>query len=103
MKKAQDAVLIEIYVEYQDTVGVGDKIVYYSANKAVEKNIFPIGLEPYTAYRPNEKLDALLSQTSIEKRMVLSVCLIGSINKTMVELDRKVKDILGIKYDDSVI
>ena len=101
MKRAQEAILIEFYVEYLDTVGVGDKIVYNSANKAVEKGIFPEGLEPYTEFRPNEKIDAFVADSSISKRLVTSTFMYGAIQKAMVELDRSVKDIMGIPYDDS--
>ena len=103
LKKAQDALYFEFYVEYLDTVGVGDKVVYFSANKAVEKNIFPEGKEPYTAFRPNEPVDAFVSEVSIDKRLVTSSVLYGSIQKAMIELDRSVKDIMGIKYDDSTV
>lgn len=103
LKRAQDDVLIEFYVEYLDTVGVGDKIVYNSANKAVEKNIFPKGLEPYTAFRPNEKIDAFVGDSSISKRLVTSTFIYGSLQKLMIELDRSVKDIMGIPYDDSTV
>lgn len=103
LKRAQDAILIEFYVEYLDTVGVGDKIVYNSANKAVEKDIFPEGKEPYTEFRPNEKIDAFVSVTSINKRMVSSSIIYGSLQKLMVELDRSVKDIMGIPYDDTTV
>ena len=103
LKKAQDAILIEFYVEYLDTVGIGDKVVYNAANKAVEKSVMPEGLEPYTAYRPNEKIDAMVADQSISKRLVSSSYVYGSLQKLMVELDRHVKDIMGIKYDDSTI
>lgn len=103
MKRAQEAILIEFYVEYLDTVGVGDKIVYNSANKAVEKGIFPEGLEPYTEFRPNEKIDAFVADSSISKRLVTSSFMYGAIQKAMVELDRSVKDIMGIPYDDSTV
>ena len=103
MKRAQEAILIEVYVEYLDTVGVGDKIVYNSANKAVEKGIFPKGKEPYTAFRPNEKIDAFVADTSISKRIVTSTYVYGAIQKAMIELDRSVKDIMGIPYDDSTV
>ena len=103
LKRAQEAVLIEFYVEYLDTVGVGDKIVYNSANKAVEKNIFPIGKEPYTEFRPNEKIDAFVGDSSISKRLVTSTFIYGSLQKLMIELDRSVKDIMGIPYDDSTV
>lgn len=103
LKKAQDAILIEFYVEYLDTVGIGDKVVYFSANKAVEKSVIPEGKEPYTAFRPNEPIDAFVSETSISKRMVTSTAIYGSLQKLMVELDRSVKDIMGIEYNDSEV
>ena len=103
MKRAQEAILIEFYVEYLDTVGVGDKVVYNSANKAVEKGIFPKGLEPYTAFRPNEKIDCFIADTSVSKRIVTSTYVYGSLQKLMIELDRSVKDIMNIPYDDSTV
>lgn len=103
LKKAQNAVVIEYYVEYLDTVGIGDKVVYFSANKAVEKNVIPAGKEPYTDFRPNEHIDAFVSEVSIDKRMVTSTIIYGSLQKLMIELDRSVKDIMNIKYDDSTV
>lgn len=103
LKKSQEAILIEFYLEYTDTVAIGDKITYFSANKAIIKNILPDNKAPYTNFRPNEPLDAFLSQTSVDKRMVSSLIVQGSINKLLVELDRSCKDILGIPYDDSQV
>ena len=103
LKKAVDAIVVEIYVEYLDTVGIGDKVVYYSANKAVEKALIPEGKEPYTDFRPNEPIDAFVSGTSIDKRIVSSTLIIGGLQKLMIELDRSVKDIMGIPYDDSTV
>ena len=103
LKKSQNAIYVEFYVEYLDTVGVGDKIVYSAANKAVEKNIFPEGKEPYTEFRPNEIIDAMVSVTSINHRIVTSSIITGALNKLMIEMDRSVKDIMGIEYDDSTI
>jgi hypothetical protein len=103
LKKAENAVLVEFFVEFLDTVGIGDKVVYFSANKAVEKNVIPLGKEPYTAFRPNEPIDAFVSEVSIDKRMVTSTPIYGSLQKLMIELDRSVKDIMGIPYDDSTV
>lgn len=103
LKKAMNSVVIEYYVEYIDTVGVGDKIVYFAANKAVEKSVIPKGKEPYTDFRPNEMIDGFVSEVSIDKRLVTSIPIIGSITKAMIELDRSVKDIMGIPYDDSTV
>ena len=103
LKKCEDSVLIEIYVEYKDAVGIGDKIVFFSANKAIIKNILDKDNAPYTDFRPNEKIDAFVSEVSIDKRMVTSTVIYGSLQKLLVELDRSVKDIMGIEYDDSTV
>jgi hypothetical protein len=103
LKKSQNAIYVEFYVEYVDTVGVGDKVVYNAANKVVEKNIFPEGKEPYTEFRPEEKIDAMVSETSIDHRMVSSTLTYGSLQKLMIELDRSVKDIMGIPYDHTQV
>ena len=101
LKKAQDALLFEYYLEYTDRVAVGDKVVMFSANKQVIHDICPDALAPYTDFRPNEPIDAFVSQISIDKRLVTSSMINGAMNKILIELDRSVKDILDIKYDDS--
>ena len=101
LKKAEDAIYVEVYVQHQDVPGIGDKITYFAANKAVLRSIIPEGKEPYTDFRPNEEVSAMLSVSSINKRMVTSILMNGSLNKLMIELDRSVKDILGISYDES--
>ena len=62
--------------------------------------MIPEGEEPYTEFRPNEKIDAFVSIGSINGRMVCSTPLVGSISKLMVELDRSCKDIAGIPYSN---
>ena len=103
LKRAQEAILIEFYLEYKDTVAIGDKIVYFAANKATIKNIIPEKDTPYTDFRPNEKIDAFVSQISIDKRLVNSIPINGAINKLLIEMDRNVRDILNIPYDDSKV
>lgn len=103
LKKAQDAVLIEFYLERIDIISVGDKTTHYSANKAIIKNITPPELTPYTDFRPEEPIDALIGQTSIDKRMVTSTMNYGALQKLLIETDRSIKDILGIKYDPSQV
>ena len=103
LKKAVDAIYIEFYIEYKDIIASGDKITYYSANKAIIKNIVPMENAPYTDFRPNEPIEAFVSQTSIDKRMVTSTMVYGALQKLMVELDRSVKEMAGIPYDDSKV
>ena len=102
LKNAADSVVIEIYLKYEDQMKVGDKLIYYSALKGVVKDVFPKGKEPYSEFRPNEKVHSLLSVGSINARMVGSILINGAIYKYLIELSRKCKDILGIKYQDNL-
>ena len=60
-------------------------------------NIFPEGKEPFSEYHPDENIHALFAARSFNARMVTSVWVSGAINKAMIELDRQVKDIMGIE------
>ena len=99
LKHCEGKVLVEFYIKYHDKMSVGDKLVYFSALKGVVKEIFPEGKEPYSEYRPEEKVHSFLPVGSINARMVSSVLTLGSINKILIELDRHVKDIMGVKWD----
>lgn len=98
LKNVQDGILIEFYLKYDDKMSVGDKLINYSALKGVVKEIFPKGLEPRSEFRPDEKIHSLLSRESVDGRMVCSVMINLGINKVLIELDRAVKDILGIPW-----
>lgn len=99
LKGCQDGVLIEFYLKYTDKFKPGDKLVYYSANKGVCKEIFPVGKEPYSELRPDEKMDSLIAVGSQQGRMVTSIVVVGGINKVLIELDRMNKEELGIPYN----
>ena len=98
LKNVEDGVLIDFYLKYEDKLSVGDKIIYYSALKGVIKDIFPKNKEPYTDFRPDEKIHSLLSLGSVNGRMVTSVMINGAISKVLIELDRKVKEMAGIPF-----
>lgn len=99
LKNTRDGVLFEFYIKYEDRMAVGDKLTFFIALKGIVKDIFPEGDEPYTDFRPDEKMDALLAIGSINARMTTSIIINMLINKILIELSRSVKDILGIKYD----
>ena len=103
LKKAYDSVVIKIYLKYHDKFAVGCKLIYGTAVKGVAKDIFPKGKEPYSEYRPNETVHALLSIGSINARMVTSVLINNGINKGLIELSRRVKEMAGIPYDDNLL
>lgn len=98
VKNVYDGILIEFYLRYNDKFGVGDKLVFNTACKGVCKEIFSEGKEPYTDFRPNEEISAILGQGAILARMVPSIIITGSINKGLIELDRAVKEIAGIEW-----
>ena len=103
LKNASDAIVIRIYLSYHDKFKTGDKLIYGTAVKGVDKELFPAGEEPYSEYRPNEKIHSLLSIGSINARMVTSVLITAAINKGLIELSRHVKEMAGIKWDDNLI
>ena len=102
-KNVTNGVKILFHIKYTDTMSIGDKIVFYSANKGVVKYIVPKGEEPYTDFRRNEHVDSFMSISSINQRMTFSIPIMCGLNKAMVELDRTIKDIAGIKYDDTKV
>lgn len=98
LKNAEDSVYIEFYLKYHDVMSVGDKLIYFSALKGVVQDIFKEGEEPYTDYRPDEPVESILSIASINARMTGGILMNGGINKVLVELDRHIKDIVGLPY-----
>lgn len=90
-------VLIEIYIEHKDTMGVGDKIALYSANKQIVSQVIPKGWEPYSEFRPDENISVLTSPGTIARRMTSSVIPVAAGMKCLIELKRKIKDM--IKYN----
>lgn len=97
LKNAENGVLIEFYLRYEDKMSVGDKLIYYSALKGVIKDIFPEGKEPSSSFRPDEKIHSFLAVGSVNGRMVTSILINGGINKYLIELSRKCKEIAGMK------
>ena len=98
LKKAKDSVMFEFYLEYHDKMGIGDKLIYLDAVKGVVQKVIPEGLEPVSELRPNEKVHSMVSKGSLDARMVTSIKLVGGINKVLIELDRSIKDELGIPW-----
>lgn len=98
-KNVNDGVKIIFEIQYIDHMSIGDKISYYSANKGVIKYIIPKDQEPYTDFRKDEHVESFMSGSSISSRMTVSIPIVCAMNKLLVELDRSVKDIAGIKYD----
>lgn len=102
LKNVEDGVLIEIFVSYKDDFSVGDKLIFLGAQKGVAKEVVPAGQEPTSSYRPEEPIDAIASMVSFDKRMCCAPLQYTLAGKGLVELDRQVKDIMGIKQDYTI-
>ena len=94
--KNSDGVYIEIYMQYHDRLGVGDKLACLNANKVVLRDVYSNEEAPYGEFRPDEEIDVITSASSIDGRMVTSIIKLGALDKVMIELWRSVQDIYGI-------
>jgi DNA-directed RNA polymerase beta subunit len=86
-------VLIEVFIEHDDEVSVGDKLADYGACKQVISEVIPDGLEPYSEFRPEESIDIFQAPSSVLKRMVPSLVVNAAGNKCLLELKRKCEEI----------
>lgn len=102
LKNIEDGVLIEFYVSYKDDFSVGDKLIFLGAQKGVAKEVVPAGQEPTSSYRPDEPIDAIASMVSFDKRMCCAPLQYTLAGKGLVELDRQIKDIMGIKQEYTI-
>lgn len=89
-------VLIEIFIEHDDVMAVGDKIALYSANKQIISEVIPKGFEPYSESRPDEEISVMTSPGTIARRMTPAVIPISAAMKVQIELKRKIA--AEIKY-----
>ena len=86
-------VLVEVYIEHDDDVSVGDKAVVYGASKQIISEVVPEGLEPYSEFRPDEEISMLVAPSSVLKRMIPSITILAGANKVLVEAKRKMREI----------
>lgn len=88
-----DGVMIEFYIEYEDSLGVGDKITFYGSCKTIISDIMQEGEEPYSELHEDENIDAVISPLSLISRMTIDVYMSLYLNKCMIELKNKCKEI----------
>ena len=86
-------VIVEVYIEHDDDVSVGDKAVVYGASKQIISEVVPEGLEPYSEFRPDEEISMLVAPSSVLKRMIPSITILAGANKVLVEAKRKMREI----------
>lgn len=69
------------------------KLTFFTALKGIVCEVTPEGLEPFSEHRPDEEVSAFLSPISILSRMTGSVMVNMSLNKVLIELKHKMKEI----------
>lgn len=87
-------VLIEVYIEHAELMGVGDKVALYGPNKQIISEVVPKGWEPYSEFRPDEEISVICSPGTLARRMVGSSISVMAAGKVLVELKRAVKDMI---------
>ena len=92
-KEVFEGVLIEFYIKYHDSMGVGDKLTFYSALKSIVGEVVPEGYEPYSEFRPDEEISAFVGPSAVLQRMVPSIIFTMFGNKVLIELKRKLQEI----------
>lgn len=102
--KGQDVglgVLIEFYVTYHDELSDGDKLAAFTANKNTIGYQVKRGYEPYSTFRPYEEISSPVAPSAILQRNTPSVVTTGCCYKVLIELKRKMYNILtGGDYND---
>jgi len=88
-----DGIIIEFSIQTKGTFEVGDKLSYGVALKSVVGEILSKEKAPYSEFRPEENIDAILSPMSIVSRMTHDFFFQIWTNKILIELKHKVKEI----------
>jgi len=88
-----DGIMFEFFIEYEDKLDIGDKIIYGTALKTIVSTVIEKGEEPFSEFREDEPIEGVLSPLSINSRMTLDILIDGNVNKALIELKRKIKEI----------
>lgn len=98
-----NGVMIEFYITYHDELSDGDKLAAFTANKNTIGHVVPRGFEPYSEFRPYEEISSPVAPSAILQRGTPSIVITGCANKVLIELKRKMYEILtGQNYDEVI-
>ena len=86
-------VIINIWVEYIDTLGMGDKITFMTALKGVVSRIASDSISPLCDYRPEDEIEAICTPSGIIGRMTGDIYFTLYGNKVLVELGKQIREI----------
>lgn len=86
-------IVIIFYIEFVDIAKTADKGSAYTALKFTTSHVIPEGREPYSEYREDEDICAILSPCSLIARKTPSIWETMALNKVLVEMTRHSLDI----------
>lgn len=86
-------VIINIWVEYLDKLGPGDKITYSTALKGVVSRIVRDDERPIDENDPENPIEAVLAATGVVNRMTLDIYPILWGNSVLVNLGKQIREI----------
>lgn len=92
-QQVEDSVLIEFYLEEMEPLETASKIANFSGLKNTISEIIPRGYESYSDWMPERKIDSIIAENSILKRMTPSIINMGWGNKMVVGLKEILRDI----------
>lgn len=91
-----DGILIKIYIEHQDNLGVGDKITHGTALKTTISDIIPKGEEPISEWDSDYLVEAVFPPMSIVNRMTIDFFFQLYLNKGLYGLKYNLKKLYGL-------
>lgn len=91
-------VVIFFYVTFKDIAKTGDKGSAFTALKFTTSHVIPKGREPYSMYRPDEEISAIIAPGAILARKVPSIQETMFANKCIIEMKRHA---LQIFFEDT--
>lgn len=71
--QVDDGVIIRFHVKHKDVIKKGDKVSNFTAMKGVTSHVMPEGQEPWSSFRPDEPIDAIIAPLSISNRKTDSI------------------------------
>lgn len=90
---AEGGVIIDVWIEYIDKMGMGDKLTYNTALKGIVSRVLSNEEAPMTEYRSEEPIEGVLTPTGVISRMTSDIYKLLFSNKVLVELGKQIREI----------
>ena len=87
--QVDEGVIIRFHIKHKDVIKKGDKVSNFCAMKGVTSHIMPEGQEPWSEFRPDEEISAIVAPLSISARKTPSILRFLWGNKVLIEGKRK--------------